>query len=146
MVAGPERSSPQERPTKFLSFEEARVYVQGLNKVDTSKAWWLWAKSGERPKNVPSNPNVFYKGQWKAWDDFLGKKPKNEINCEVADADIAYLQFEENTAKKTKLTAELDFKEAKKRYNDLQKQYRDATENLNSITAKRIKVEKMIVN
>ena len=61
---------------KFLPFEEAREFVRSLN-LKSSTEWRSWSKSGERPSNIPANPNKTYKDQgWVDWYDWLGKKAK----------------------------------------------------------------------
>ena len=56
----------------FVSFEEARTYAQSLQ-LKAYRDWLLWCKSGQRPNNIPSNPNKAYRGKgWAGWPDFLG--------------------------------------------------------------------------
>ena len=59
---------------EWLPFEEARDYVWTLG-LKSHREWqdWSSSKSGERPSNVPSNPDIVYKGKgWLSWGDFLG--------------------------------------------------------------------------
>jgi len=35
-------------------------------------AWREYCKSGEKPDDVPSNPDEVYKESWKSWCDWLG--------------------------------------------------------------------------
>ncbi len=56
----------------FRSFEEARDYVRSLG-FRTRNEWKAWSKSGNRPGNIPSNPNGVYKNQgWSGFADWLG--------------------------------------------------------------------------
>jgi hypothetical protein len=62
-------------------FEEAREYARGL-KLKTSEEWHKYSgdkmpEKGERPKDIPSNPNISYVKEWVHWGDWLGtgKKP-----------------------------------------------------------------------
>ena len=58
----------------FLSFEEAREYARNLGLKSVTE-WKRWARSGERPYNIPSNANVIYKNKgWINWMDWLGKE------------------------------------------------------------------------
>ncbi|MDA8910453.1 DEAD/DEAH box helicase family protein [Crocinitomicaceae bacterium] len=57
---------------KKLGFNDARTIVRKL-KISTHKSWQEYSKTN-RPDNIPSNPNRFYKNEWKGWDDFLGKE------------------------------------------------------------------------
>ena len=57
---------------EWRSFEEARDYVRKLG-LESWEEWWEWSKSGERPQDIPSCPELVYKGKgWKSWPDFLG--------------------------------------------------------------------------
>jgi hypothetical protein len=57
---------------KYLTYREAQSYVSKLGLKNT-KEWNLYRKS-KRPLNIPSNPNINYKNEWKGWNDFLGKE------------------------------------------------------------------------
>lgn len=57
----------------FRTFNEAREYVHGL-KLKNNAEWRDFCKSDNRPFDIPSNPNVYYKSEWKGWADFLGKE------------------------------------------------------------------------
>ena len=60
------------RKKDFLAFEEAREFARNL-KLKSSTEWGKWSKSGERPENIPANPNQAYKNKgWISWGDFLG--------------------------------------------------------------------------
>ena len=64
----------------FISFENARQFARSLCLKGKSD-WARWAKSEDRPKNIPSAPSKTYsKKGWAGWGDFLGtgnKAPKN---------------------------------------------------------------------
>jgi superfamily II DNA or RNA helicase len=56
----------------LLPFEEARAFVRDLGFKDASE-WRAYSKSGERPANIPSNPNEAYaKEGWTNFGDWLG--------------------------------------------------------------------------
>ena len=58
--------------TEKRSFTEARDYVRRLG-LKSKKEWNEWSKSGERPSDIYSAPDKFYKGKgWLSWGDFLG--------------------------------------------------------------------------
>ena len=70
----------QYRPVK-----EAKEFVRKL-KLKDIKEWKEYCKSGELPKNIPTNPNRTYKKEWKSWRDWLGndkvtnqEKAKNRL-------------------------------------------------------------------
>lgn len=54
-------------------FVTARAFVHTL-RLPNMRAWQLWSKSGERPTDIPSDPNQVYAGiGWQSWEDWLGK-------------------------------------------------------------------------
>jgi len=55
----------------FRSFEEARAFAQSLG-LKEMREWVKYCTSGRKPVDIPSSPNVTYKGKWKGWGDFLG--------------------------------------------------------------------------
>ena len=56
----------------WLPFGEARQHVVSLN-LKSPKAWEMWCKSGQRPANIPSNPQRAYKHDgWQGCDHWLG--------------------------------------------------------------------------
>ena len=52
-------------------FEEAREFARSLN-LRGKEEWEEYSKSGERPDDIPSHPNVIYKNDWVSWPDWLG--------------------------------------------------------------------------
>ena len=60
-------------PDNWRDFQEAREYARSLG-LDSVKKWEEWSnEGGERPSDIPSNPNRIYKNKgWKSWPDFLG--------------------------------------------------------------------------
>ena len=72
----------------FRSFEEAREFARSLG-LKGQKEWLNYSKSGKRPDDIPTNPNVVYKNKgWKGMGDFLGTGTIATINRE-------YLSFKE---------------------------------------------------
>ena len=59
----------------FLPFEEAREIVrkEGLK---SQKQWQAWCRDAPRPSNIPSAPDVTYKGEWVSWPDWLGYRQR----------------------------------------------------------------------
>ena len=55
----------------YLPFTEARKFVRSLG-LKNSRAWNYYRLSGNRPNDIPSNPQRDYKKDWKGWGDFLG--------------------------------------------------------------------------
>jgi hypothetical protein len=61
--------APQNR--RYRAFEEARGFVHGLA-LPNNKAWREYVRSGEKPEDIPSNPNVVYADKWVGWGHWLG--------------------------------------------------------------------------
>ena len=61
-------------------FTKARVFVRNL-KLKSESEWRQYAKSGNKPEDIPTNPNVVYKDTgWVSIGDWLGTgtiAPKN---------------------------------------------------------------------
>jgi predicted helicase len=61
---------------EFVSFSEAKIFVKKME-IGSQKDWFNFCKVGDRPLNIPSNPQLKYKNNgWKGWADFLGKSEK----------------------------------------------------------------------
>jgi len=72
----------------YKSFEEAREFAQSLS-VKSQTEWIKWCKSGEKPEDIPSNPQRSYKNKgWKGFGDFFG-------TGRIADQNKVYKSFEE---------------------------------------------------
>jgi hypothetical protein len=52
------------------NFKEAREFVQELNLTSVRK-WEEYCKSGDKPEDIPTNPDIVYQQEWKGWSDFL---------------------------------------------------------------------------
>jgi hypothetical protein len=55
----------------WRSYEDARKFARKL-KVSGRGAWEVYACSGDRPKDIPSSPEVVYGEEFVDWHDFLG--------------------------------------------------------------------------
>lgn len=57
---------------KYLSYLEARKFARSKC-FKSSISWRRWAKSEDRPENIPTNPDKVYRFKgWVSWGDFLG--------------------------------------------------------------------------
>ena len=56
---------------KFRDFESAREFVRKLN-LKGQKEWGEYCISGNKPDDIPSNPNTTYKKEWIRTGDWLG--------------------------------------------------------------------------
>ena len=55
-------------------FEEAREFARSLN-LKNYREWYQYAKTDERPNDIPSNPFEAYKNDgWKGYPDWLGNE------------------------------------------------------------------------
>ena len=81
-----ESSKPGSR-TVFLSFEDARAIARQLvqkNKIKNQAGWFKFAKSDQRPRDIPADPSVAYKESgWISWPDWFGRKPSRASGKEA---------------------------------------------------------------
>lgn len=60
------------RRKQIRSFSAARTLARGL-KLHSQKEWWQYCKSGDKPEDIPSHPELAYKADgWSGWKDWLG--------------------------------------------------------------------------
>lgn len=55
----------------YRSFVEARIFAQGLG-LRNNKEWRTFCSSGEKPADIPVNPDTTYHEDWISWGDWLG--------------------------------------------------------------------------
>jgi hypothetical protein len=88
----------RKKVTRHRSFEDAKKFVHTLN-LQSENYWRKFVKSGNLPKDIPSNPNVVYKNKgWRGYPNWLGNK-------NTPDKDKKYRSYED--AKKFVHTLEL---------------------------------------
>ena len=71
----------RRRNINYLSFEQARDFVQELN-LNNYDEWVIYADSPNRPVNIPKNPYVVYADKgWVSFNDFIigDKTDKSKI-------------------------------------------------------------------
>jgi superfamily II DNA or RNA helicase len=56
---------------RYRSFEEAREFVQRLG-FKNAREWRVYSRSGQRPDDIPSEPNQVYDSKFKGYGDWLG--------------------------------------------------------------------------
>jgi superfamily II DNA or RNA helicase len=56
---------------QYRSFQKARAFVHSLH-LESYGAWRAYCRSGEKPPDIPTNPNRTYVEDWKGWGDWLG--------------------------------------------------------------------------
>ena len=67
---------------EWMSIQEAQALMQELG-IKTQAKFYKWAKSGDRPPNFPSSPQIVYKEKWINWRSFLGtenSRQRSRIN------------------------------------------------------------------
>jgi hypothetical protein len=84
-------SKPSARYVEFWPFPKARKYVRSL-KLRSSHEYRKWANGGfkelpEKPAEVPAQPWVIYRNEWRGWDDWLGngRLPRRSITIQAGD-------------------------------------------------------------
>ena len=57
---------------QYRPFEDARRFARSLD-ISTKEQWGEWAKTEDRPDDIPANPSTKYNGGgWTGWGDWLG--------------------------------------------------------------------------
>ena len=74
--------------TLWRPFTEARAYVQNLG-LSSRREWRSWAKSAERPADIPANPERTYKNEWKGMGNWLGTDTVSVRNREMWPFEMA---------------------------------------------------------
>jgi hypothetical protein len=95
-------TSNQARHVNMLPFAAGRAYARKL-KLRSKKEWQAWSKSGQRPSDIPSNPDVTYRDDgWVSWPDWLGNggKAGNKVAPLPFAAGRAYVRKQKLRSKK----------------------------------------------
>ncbi len=61
--------APRDR--RWRPFEEAREFARSLG-LHGQAGWRKYIKTGQKPSDIPSNPDASYKEEWTNWGDWLG--------------------------------------------------------------------------
>jgi hypothetical protein len=59
----------------FRPFKEPRAFVHTLG-LTRWEDWITYCRSGNRPLDIPVNPENTYKADWRGWPDWLGYEPR----------------------------------------------------------------------
>ena len=87
---GTGNAAPKDK--QFLPFKKALMYARAL-KLKGLKEWKDWAKTSDRPVNMPFNPDRTYKHDgWQGYEHWLG-------TGNVAPEDTQFLPFKLNPVK-----------------------------------------------
>jgi superfamily II DNA or RNA helicase len=91
---GHDRVAPQNRT--YRDFKKARKFTREL-RLRTQKEWFLFCKSGNKPQDISSNPQLTYKNKgWISWGDWLG-------TGKIASHKMEFMTYEEATKYVSKL-------------------------------------------
>lgn len=98
----------QNQKREFKSFEDAHVIAKGLG-LKGIDGWREWCKKF-RPSDIPSNPDSYYKEDWRGWGHFLGTNMIS-TNCRT------FKSFDEARilARKLKLAGQDEWREWSKK-------------------------------
>jgi hypothetical protein len=75
------------RTRNFRTFEEGRNFARSLG-LKNMNDWSAYAKSTQKPHDIPGDPSYVYRNNWKSWGDWLGTGT-------IAPQNREYLPFEE---------------------------------------------------
>ena len=78
---------------QYWSFMKARDYARSLD-LNNKTEWFNYAKSKEKPREIPTNPSNIYVDEFKGYNDWLGlerKSPKDFWPFEKARAYVRNL-------------------------------------------------------
>ena len=67
-------TADQEKNMKFRSFQSAKEFVQEEKfngKKMHEKLWYNYCRSGNKPTDIPSFPDIIYQKDWISWEDFF---------------------------------------------------------------------------
>ena len=78
---------PSTRDRRFRSCADARVWAKAAG-ITTSKQW---REFPGRPSDLPVNPDVIYRSEWRGWGAFLG-------TGRIADQDRKFRSYSETSA------------------------------------------------
>lgn len=59
---------------KWRDFAGARAFARSLE-LGGMHDWRSWVKSGQKPSDIPANPDKAYSQEWDGWRDWLGRSP-----------------------------------------------------------------------
>ena len=70
---GIDRIATKKMGELFVTYEEAKKFAKKIP-PQTFKEWFEYIEKNSIPKNIPRDPQSFYKkqGTWKGWPDFFG--------------------------------------------------------------------------
>ncbi len=82
---------PRREEKKWRSYSEVQAHVQSLG-IKTKRKYNEWSKSGDRPKDIPSDPQKIYKEEWGGWGIFLGTANQHKKKWRAYQKAKAYIR------------------------------------------------------
>jgi len=70
---------------EYLIYVEAKKFVHTLN-LRSETEWRIYCKSGEKPVNIPTKPDRFFKKEWQSWGVWLGTDS-------IANSKVKFLSY-----------------------------------------------------
>ena len=90
-----EANSYLPKPVSLEKFPEVKNQtiekLNGLGIKNTSE-WYEYNKSGKRPSDIPTNPQIVYKKEWRDWGDWL----RGEEILEQQIENLDHIKMHEN--------------------------------------------------
>ena len=91
--------TPRNPTGQWMSYEEARRYIQGETiegtPINVVAKFKQWSQSGKRPSNFPAHPWTVYAGKgWVDWFHFLGT-PRKTPRAPRVSKTIQWMSYEE---------------------------------------------------
>ena len=91
--------TPRNPTGQWMSYEEARRYIQGETiegtPINVVAKFKQWSQSGKRPSNFPAHPWTVYAGKgWVDWFHFLGT-PRKTPRAPRISKTIQWMSYEE---------------------------------------------------
>lgn len=76
----------------YRPYEDAKEFAQGLNFTSVTQ-WHEFAKSGKKPDDIPSRPDVVYQRdhKWHTWSEFLGTRIEIKLESNKAKRKYFYI-------------------------------------------------------
>jgi hypothetical protein len=74
----------------YIDFNKAREFARSL-KLNNQKEWQIYARSDDKPKDIPSSPEKVFSNEFGGYGDWLGTMSISNIKKEFLDYESAKL-------------------------------------------------------
>lgn len=88
---GTYNTMPIERQN-FRSYKDSKAFARKLG-YHTVEQWHEFCRSGEKPKDIPARPDVYYQksGEWFTWSEFLGTRIHHKLEYAKKEKKFFYI-------------------------------------------------------